>query len=114
RSPFLIGPIGREVLVEEIGSNRKGMLAVGGPFERRLRGSLEAVLARQPGGSTPPNLQALVLQLASQAWAAVGSVGTGKGRADMSQQHQVLPLSRTGETASPGEVAALADTKNLT
>src|SRR5690606_33477131 len=73
----------------------------------------QAILAHQTGGAAASHRQALLLQLTGHARTAVGSVGAGKGRAEMGQQHQVLPLSWAGRTASPGKVAALADTQNL-
>src|ERR671920_275638 len=113
RVPFLVRAPGREVLVEEIGSDREGVMAVGGAFEAALLPGFQAVLAHQPGGAAPTTLQPLVLQLAGQTRAAVGSMRAGKGRADVGQQHQILPLTRARRSGSPGEVAAGADTKDL-
>src|SRR5687768_14049886 len=87
------------------------MMAVGGALEAALLPGLEAVLAHQPSRSASPYLQARVLQLAGHGWTAVGLMG--EGGADVGQQDQVLPLAAAGRTASPGKVAALADTTNL-
>src|SRR5215213_8278977 len=89
------------------------MVAVGGALEAALLPGFQAILAHQPGGPTATDLQSLILQLAGHAWTAVGLMGEGEGRADMGQQDQVLPLARAGWTRSPGEIAALADVKNL-
>src|SRR3954471_22909554 len=64
RFPLLVRALGREVLLEEIGSDREGMMAVGSAFEAPRLPSLEAILAHQPSRAASPYLQALILQLA--------------------------------------------------
>src|ERR671911_914744 len=113
RVPILVRTVCREVLLEQVGRDREGVMAVGGAFEAVLLPGLETILAHQPGGAASPDRQALVLQLAGHAWTSVGPIREGEGRADVSQQHQILPLARTSRTGAPGEVAAGADTEDL-
>src|SRR5918995_1489144 len=112
-APLLVGPLGREVLVEEVGRDREGVQAVGGALEAAWLPSSEAVLAHQPGRPAAPHREAGVLQLARQARAAVGPVREREGRADMRQEHQVVALATASRAASPGEVAAWAHAEDL-
>jgi hypothetical protein len=54
---------GRAVLVEQVGHDRKRMMAVSGALEAALLPSLEAVLPHQPSGPPPANPQATILKL---------------------------------------------------
>src|SRR3712207_2862481 len=88
-------------------------MAVGRALEAaRLAGS-EPVLTHQPRCPAPPDAQPLVLQLARQARAAIRLVRQLEGRANMSEQHQVLSLTSGRGPALPGEVAALADPEDF-
>src|SRR3954452_22310769 len=113
RVPFLVRALGREVLLKQVGSNRKGVVAVGGALEAALLPGLEAVLTHQPSRPTAPDGQALILEFARHSWAAIGAIRLSKGGPDMGEQHQIVALTLAGRTTSPGKVPALAHLKNL-
>jgi hypothetical protein len=95
-APLLVRALSREVLLEQVGRDRKGVMAVGGALEAPLLPGLEAVLAHQPSRSAATHRQALLLQFTGHARTAVGLMGEGEGRADVGQQNQILPLARAG------------------
>src|ERR687898_174993 len=89
------------------------MKAVGRATEAaRLPGS-EPVLAHQSRHTPPPRLEALAPHLVRHARAAVGPVRERERRADMGEQHQVVPLPLGRGPALPGEVAARAHLEDL-
>ena len=89
------------------------MMAVGGALEAPFLPRLEPILAHQPGRPTAPDRQALILEFARHAWAAIGAIRLSKGGPDMGEQHQIVALTLAGRTTSPGKVPALAHLKNL-
>src|SRR5918995_6477496 len=89
------------------------MKAVGRATEAAWLPSSEAVLAHQSRHTPPPRLEALAPQLVRDARAAVGPVRERERRADMGEQHQVVPLPLGRGPALPGEVAALAHLEDL-
>src|SRR5690606_4277422 len=72
----------------------------------------QPVLTHQPRRAMPPDLMALIDEIAVHARAAVGAVRQRECGADMSQINHVLLLATTGRTVLPGEEAALADPEN--
>jgi hypothetical protein len=56
RRPILVRALRREILIEQVGSERKRVMAVGGVLERALLPDLEPVLAYQPGDPVTINL----------------------------------------------------------
>src|ERR1700694_5296133 len=73
-TPLLVGPLGLEVLVDEVRRHGPGMLAIGGAFDPSLLAGSETMVAHQPRRSPASDLEALVLKLAGHARATVGAV----------------------------------------
>src|SRR5918994_7313382 len=109
----LVGALGREVLVEEVGGDRDGVQAVGGALEAARLPRAQPGLAPQPGRPTAASGEAGVLPVARPARAAGGPLRERKGRADRGQPHQVLALAPRGRAARPGEGAARAHPETL-
>ena len=107
--PLPVRAIRREVLRHEIGRNGPGVLAVRRALEAPLLTRDQPVLAHQPRCAMPPDLMALVDEVAVHARAAIGAVRQREGRADMRQIDHVLLLAQASRPFLPGEEAALAD-----
>src|SRR5688500_8297318 len=84
-------------------------MAVGRTLEAARWAGSAPVLTHQPRCPAPADAQPLVLQPARQARAAIRHLRQLEGRANMSEQHQVLSLTLGRGPALPREVAALAD-----
>src|SRR5215213_3102783 len=72
--PFLVRTVRREVLLDQVGSDRKSMMAVGGAFEATFLPGLEPILAHQSGRPTSPDWQAMILEFARHPAAAIGAI----------------------------------------
>jgi len=81
--PFLVRACGGEVLREQVGRDRKGVMAVGGALEAALLPGLQAILPHKSTGPTAADLQSLILALAGHARTAVDLIGEGEGRTDV-------------------------------
>ncbi len=112
-APLLVRAGGGEVLVDQVGRDREGVLAVRGALEPPLLASPQAVVPHQPSRSAAPDLQTLVAQLVHHPRAAVSPVRQREGGAHVGQHHHVLALAAARRPAPPGEVAALADAGRL-
>src|ERR1700680_1861565 len=111
-APLLVGPYCREVLIQQVRRDRPGVMAVRGSLEPPLLPSPQAVVAHQPGYSAATAREAALPHFPRHSGAAIGAVRQGKGRPNMCQQHHVVTLATAGWPTSPGEIAALADTKH--
>lgn len=89
-----------------------GMFAVRRPLEAPLLPRDQLVLAHQACRAMPPDLMALVDEVAVHARAAIGPVRQREGRPDMRQIDHVLLLTVADRPLLPSEEAALADTQN--
>lgn len=86
-TPFLVRPGCVKILVDDVGCNRKGMLAVRRALETPLLPGMQAILAHQPGGSPSTDGEAAVLQFPRHAWAAIGLVRKRIGRTHVRQHN---------------------------
>ena len=111
--PFLIGAGCCEVLIDDVGRDREGMLAVGRALEPTLLPGRQAIFSHQPGSSLPTECKAAVLQFPCHGWAAIGLMRKRVGRAHMSQHHHVLALPMTCWAVFPGKMAALANAQTF-
>ena len=111
-APFLVGPGCREVLIEQVRRDRPGVMAVGSPLEPPLLPRSEPILAHQAGYPAAADGKAAIPQFPRHSGTAIGAARQGKGRPDMRQQYHVVTLAAAGRPTSPGEIAALADTKH--
>src|SRR6516164_2518147 len=87
-------------------------MAVGRPLEPPLLPCPEPVLAHQASYPAAPDCEAAIPQFPRHSGTAIGAVRQGKGRPDMRQQHHVVALAAADQPTSPGEIAALANTKH--
>jgi hypothetical protein len=85
------------------------MFAVRRALEPSLLPRDQLVLAHQACRAMPPDLMALIDEIAVHARAAIGAVRQREGRPDMRQIDHVLLLAQAGRTFLPREEAALAD-----
>lgn len=90
------------------------MFAVRRALEAPLLSCDQLALAHQPRRAMPPDLMALIDEIAVHARAAVGAVRQREGRPDMRQIDHVLLLAAAGRAFLPGEEAALADAQDTT
>ena len=79
------------------------MFAVRRALEAPLLPRDQPLLAHQTCRAMPPDLMALIDEIAVHARAAVGAVRHGEGGADMCQIDHVLLLAMTGRAVLPGE-----------
>lgn len=113
-APFLVGGRRNKILIQQIGRDRVGMVAVGRALETAFLPRFEAVLAHQAGHAPPADGQAVCLHFMRHARAAIGLVRAREGCTHMRQEHHVLSLASAGRAGSPREIATGADTENAT
>jgi putative transposase len=113
RTPLPVRSVRCEVLRHKIGGDGPGMFTVRRPFEAPFLACNQLVLAHQACRAMPPDLMALVDEIAVHARAAIGPVRQREDRPDMRQIDPVLLLAQAGRSFLPGEEAALADPKDV-
>ena len=111
--PFSVRRIRREVLGHQIGGDGPCVLTVRRPFEAPFLACNQLVLTHQAGCGMPPDLMAIVDEVAVHARAAIGAVRQREGRPDMRQIDHVLPPAQTSWPFLPRKEAVLADPKDV-
>ena len=107
--PFLVGPIRREVTVQQVRRDVERVIAVGGRFEFPRSFNDNPVLAHQSSDTPVPHVNANLLEFFSHPGAAIAAQAQARLLLDMGQNHHVHVLPAAGRAAAKGTQPAGAD-----
>lgn len=114
RAPFLIGSIGIDVSVQQVGCDAEGVVAVGRPLVFLRSRNADAMLAHQPTDTTMPHAQAKRLQFFGHARTAIAAQTETRLFLDVRQDTPVSPVPLTGRAAAISAQTTRADIQHVT
>jgi hypothetical protein len=112
--PLLIGPICREVLLQQIGRDVKLVIAVRGDLEFMGSDDRYSVLAHQSSDAAVANFQTNLLQLFRHPRPTITVQAQAVLYSDMGQQNHVFSLTWTDRAGTIGAIPTRTDIHDLT
>ena len=112
--PFLIGPIRREVAVQQVRCDVERMVAIRRRLEFACSFNDDPVFAHQPPDTPVPHIDADFLQFFGHPRAAIAAQAQTRLLLDVGQNDHIQALPAAGRAAAYGPQAARADVHHLT
>jgi len=107
--PFLIGPVGGEVALQQVWGDVEGVIAVRRRFELACPFNDNPVLSHQPPNTPVPHINPDFLQFFGHARAAIAAQAQARLLLDVGQNHHVRALPAAGGAAAIGPQATWTD-----